>query len=648
MSDKPPMRTDCSDHATPLPTLRGKPAEPPPAPLELRAGPLALTFAEGGLRYVRAGADEIASQIYVAIRDENWETVPGRLREVTRDVRQDSFEVSFTSEHRLGDIAFFWRGCITGHASGVLEFVFDGEAVSTFRRNRIGFCVLHPATLAGSSYRAEHTDGTVSSGTFPTDISAHQPVYALRALRHALTPTSEVTLRFEGDTFEMEDQRNWTDASFKTYCTPLAEPYPVTMTKGERVRQKVSLQVFGSIPEGAAKRDLPMIAIDMQNLVSLPELGLAANKTKLSEGQLERLSALNLTHLRLDLDLKADYTRLLEQTTEAALALGVKLEVALQLSRNAETELSQVLEQVRVLTPPLGRWLIFAKNTKCTPVRLLDGTRSVLSAYRADVPVGGGTDAFFAELNREFPPAQAFDFISYSVNPQVHAFDDASLVETLPVQGVTVDSARKLSSGKPVVVSPITLKMRWNPNATVPTSEKSVLADRVDQRQWSLFNAGWTLGSIKYLAQHGGASLTYFETCGALGVMSGGVETPSEALLPPPGCVYPVYHVFADVGAFSGGQVYLSSSSHPRAVESLVLERMGKIGVLLANHTPDTLRVDITGLTGKFVCRLLDEGNVLAAMLEPEAFRAQTGTLLELPGTLSLPPYAYARLESGA
>ena len=35
----------------------------------------------------------------------------------------------------------------------------------------------------------------------------------------------------------MEDQRNWTDASFKTYSTPLSEPIPVTVKAGTRISQ---------------------------------------------------------------------------------------------------------------------------------------------------------------------------------------------------------------------------------------------------------------------------------------------------------------------------------------------------------------------------------------------------------------------------
>jgi hypothetical protein len=214
-----------------------------------------MTFAAGGLRDIKVGGFEVVPHIYAAIRDENWDTVPGQLREVVSDVRADSFEVSFVSEHRQGEIDFSWRGRVVGSAAGTLEFSFSGTAMSTFRRNRIGFCVLHPASLAGVPYTAEHVDGTVSAGAFPTDIAPHQPVHKLRTLRHAAGLGAEVELRFGGDTFEMEDQRNWTDASYKTYCTPLAEPYPVTVRPGEQVEQRVAMAVSGTdVPEEVPER----------------------------------------------------------------------------------------------------------------------------------------------------------------------------------------------------------------------------------------------------------------------------------------------------------------------------------------------------------------------------------------------------------
>ena len=43
----------------------------------------------------------------------------------------------------------------------------------------------------------------------------------MQSISHGTPGGGEIVIRFEGDLFEMEDQRNWTDASYKTYSTPL-------------------------------------------------------------------------------------------------------------------------------------------------------------------------------------------------------------------------------------------------------------------------------------------------------------------------------------------------------------------------------------------------------------------------------------------
>ena len=53
----------------------------------------------------------------------------------------------------------------------------------------------------------------------------------------------EAAINFEGELFETEDQRNWLDASYKTYCTPLSIPFPVAVNVGDEVNQSLQLQV---------------------------------------------------------------------------------------------------------------------------------------------------------------------------------------------------------------------------------------------------------------------------------------------------------------------------------------------------------------------------------------------------------------------
>ena len=72
-------------------------------------------------------------------------------------------------------------------------------------------------------------------------------------MTHSPIPNVKAEVRFEGDTFETEDHRNWTDASFKTYVRPLALPWPYVLPKGETFTQSVTLTLSGKLPKPKAR-----------------------------------------------------------------------------------------------------------------------------------------------------------------------------------------------------------------------------------------------------------------------------------------------------------------------------------------------------------------------------------------------------------
>jgi hypothetical protein len=644
---------------------------PPPEQIRLRAGPLSLIYENGDLRYIRLGQREIVRRVYVALRDRNWGTVLPVLSEVQIERSDDAFEISYDAEHRQGEIDFFWRGRITGDARGTIRFTMEGQARSTFLRNRLGFCVLHPSqACAGAACQIEHVDGTSEATRFPHYIAPQafidgriHPVYPfaeLRAMAHEVQPGMWADLRFEGETFEMEDQRNWTDASFKTYGTPLRLPFPVQVEQGTWITQSVTLTLYErrkTKDEGqrTAVRDHSSFVVGLSSqAVPLPRIGLgvASHGQPLSERELERLRGLHLAHLRVDLNLASeDYRALLRQASQQARALGVSLEVALMLSNAAADELARLADVLTEINPPIRAWLIFHANHHSADASWVQLAREHLSSYDPAALIGGGTNANFTELNRAHPPIDALDLVCYSINPQVHAFDNASLSETLAAQAVTVASARQFVGNLPLAITPVTLLPRFNPNATTPESAPAPgeLPRQVDLRQMSLFGAGWTAGSLKYLCESGAWSLTYYETSGWRGVMELASGSPlSERFRSLPGAVFPLYHVLTDVGEFAGGEVILSESSEPLRVEGLVLRKGTAMRIVLASliATPQRVRIQLGGRCARV--RLLDERNAEAAMREPESFRLQAGELLDTPdGSLELEllPYAIARID---
>lgn len=640
-----------------LPTnilLYGDP-EPLPPRLPLRAGPLSLIYERGELRAIRLGKHEAVRGIYAAVRDQNWDTVLPTLRDETIERTDTTFRITYTAVHQQGPVDFVWDARIEGAADGTITFRMDGRARATFQRNRIGFCVLHPADAAGQPCRVEHSDGSVETGALPTHISPHQPFMDMTAIEHDVAGALWARVAFQGDIFEMEDQRNWTDASYKTYCTPLAEPFPVTVAEGDTVQQSITLTLLGEAPPSSAPDDPGVqITLDASTSMPLPALGLgtASHGQPLQQGEIERLRALNPAHLRVDLHLdEPDYAQDLRRATGEASALAANLEVALFLGEDAEGQLQALAEQLPEIGPPVERWLIFHQAEKSTDARWVELARQHLGAYDPSAPFGGGTNAYFTELNRERPDAARMDLVSYSLNPQVHAFDNASLVETLSAQATTVESARQFVGDTPVVVSPVTLRPRFNPNATGPEPEPAPgeLPPPVDVRQLSLFGAGWTLGSIKYLGQSGAHSITYYETTGPRGVMARAEGNPSSDLFPAPaGSVFPLYHVLADVGEFTGGQLLGTESSDPLRVEGLALSDGGSVRVLLANMTRDPQTVVVTGVAERMMVRMLDATDVAKAMRRPEKYRADPGIPSEVSSgelMLKLPAFALARVD---
>jgi len=640
--------------------------EPPPERIELRAGPLSMIFEpqRAFLRRIRLGEQEALRGIYAAVRDHNWGTITPGVSNLTTDIGSDSFHITFDVECRRGDIDFFWRGTLTGTAQGRVRFDMEGVARSTFLRNRIGFSVLHPIReCAGKPCVIEKADGAMEQGVFPRHISPHQPFMDIAAIRHEIVPGLSAEVRFTGDLFEMEDQRNWTDASYKTYCTPLGRPFPVEVREGTTVSQSVTISLAGEVPASfpSVRPEFSKVVLTVQDRPPVPllqiGLGAASHGQPLTSREQERLKRLNLSHLRVDLKLStpdwpAAFTRAVDQAT----ALGCWLEVALFLS-DAAAELQLLAEKIKDSPPPVARWLVFQQDGKLPAAEWIQLARRLLSAGGVRAALGSGTNCYFAELNRNRPSAGQLGFICWSVNPQVHAFDNASLVEALAGQKYTVQSARKFAAGVPLVVSPVTLKPRFNPNVTGPEPQPApgALPPQVDVRQMSLFAAGWTVGSLKSLAESAVHSATYYETTGPRGVMGTepGLSWLKGSLWPQglqsqAGSVFPVYHVFADVGEFTGGEVFPCTSSDPLIADGLVLSKDGRTRILLANLTPEARQVCVRHGSAAGRLKRLDETSAELAMSSPGAFRAEEGKPVRADkGELDvdLHPYAVMRID---
>jgi hypothetical protein len=595
----------------------------------------------------------------MAVRDRNWGTVPPELFDLKIERGDETFRVTFAVECRQAEIDFPWRGEIRGTADGTVEYRMEGIARSTFLRNRIGFCVLHPSDVcAGAACTIEHIDGSSQQTVFPHDISPDQPFIDVRAISYQVLPGLIARVLMQGDTFETEDERNWTDASFKTYCTPIGLPFPAEITGGTRLQQSVQVQLLHqaeriNVRPASGPRDDTPIPIRFGQPCRLPRIGLgmASHGQPLSSQAQSRLSALRLDHLRLDLALNCDeFSHELQMAAKQARQLGTALHVALALDNRAEDRLHRLAADVRRTSPPIAAWLVHGPGPASASPAMLQMAREALQGLTPDAAFAQGTKANFAELNRNRPPRGLPDWICYAINPQVHVFDDDSLIDTLTAQADTVKSARSFAGDSLIAVSPVTLKPRFNAVATGPETPPPAgeLPPQVDPRQATLFAAGWTLGSLISLACGGADFVTYFETTGWRGV----IELDEGCALPDrfpstPQCVFPVYHLLADVAEVANGEVRPVVSDAQSRVHGFVVVGREDVNLWLANLSRHRRTIELPKemwKSGSWRMRVLDEDNLTEAMTSSQTFRQKQSTAL-MADKLTLPSRALVRLQ---
>ena len=133
-------------------------------------------FIDGDLRHVCHGGIEVARRVYVAIRDLDWNTLPGEITDLDIDDRGDCFAIRFTRRHKAGEIDYRWQAEIRGDADGAISYRMRGEALAAFPYAKIGICVHHPTDgFAGQPVSGPHAGPPRQRGAAGRDRPADPP-----------------------------------------------------------------------------------------------------------------------------------------------------------------------------------------------------------------------------------------------------------------------------------------------------------------------------------------------------------------------------------------------------------------------------------------------------------------------------------------
>jgi D-apionolactonase len=583
---------------------------------KVRCGNLSMIYEEGSLRYISLGKSEIIRMIYPAVRDSEWLNVQPRITGEKIIKTRKETRIVYKSCYCRNDIDFEATFTITVYKENRLVVEMNGIAQSTFLKNRIGFCVLHPIEpCAGKECLIIHADGTATLQRFPKAIPPHQPFRNIRSMQWKLNETDTALLKFEGDVFETEDQRNWTDASFKTYGTPLDLPYPAEIIRGTRLNQRIELSLDTLSAPVVAFSENTVFRITGEIQRALPDIGIGSSSRPqpISIREAAVIKQIKFSHLRGELHLfDSRFVQQYATLAHESDSTGLPLELCFLFGGNPKDAFGNFVSIYRNHPVCLKRIIILSQHDKATPDQLIS---MILPAFRKafpGIPVGAGTNCNFAELNRAIPSSKDIDFITFAIHPQEHAGDERSLMENTAAQGYTVLSAKQFDPPRPVCVSPVTLQRRFNANTAnyETTSDLPEMPSNTDVRQMSLFGAAWTVGSLKSLIESGAATITYYETTGERGIFMGdfGSRWPSQ-FQAKKGMLFPVLHLFRLLFQKTGYRYMNSMSNQPLLVDGFTIADEHNGMAFLANMTSRHQKVTLEGITNYSVLFNMHSGN---------------------------------------
>lgn len=564
---------------------------------ELKAGSLSMVYDNGALRRICIGRYEIIRMMYSAVRDKEWLTVNPVISDEEFDIRPDSFRISYSCRYTTGEIYFTALYIIEGNSDNSIIFSFEGKALKTFEKTRIGICILHPIEgCAGNKCLIVHANDEAEESEFPVNISPCQPFMDIRSMKWQAAG-NKCIIDFFGEIFETEDQRNWTDASYKTYCTPLELPFPVTVKKGDRFCQRIEMKVEGNIIKQKEEDDIVNISISRDKITELPDLGIghSTRPEPLTVNELNILKKLRFDHYRVDIYLfDSDWRNRAATALDEAEKLEYPLELALFFSDDAVNQCAQLIDWLALQHTNISVIILYHKTEPSTPDVLTDAIAPLIRAALPGIRIACGTNASFARLNSNRPGSVYNDLICYSIHPQEHASDNMTLIENLKGQEYTVWSAKQFSEGKGIWISPVNMQRRFNSNVANYETRYNAndLPPQVDSRIMSLTGACWTTGSLKYLCESGAEGITYYETAGERGIIQG--DFPSRwphKFLSVSNMIFPVFYVFDFLFENKHLQVVKSSSSQPLKVDSLILSNGKETRMILINFTSSEQKV---------------------------------------------------------
>jgi len=506
-----------------------RPAESSALPFSSGGWTMALTG--HGLEHVTYEGHVVAPRIFFSVRDESWHSpeIPlsyaFRANPAPPDARAATGgQVSVAGRVAGLPLAVSGTVAVLGRS---LRVTFELVVEARVDVARAGPCVLHEPPEVGAVISAGPPLSEISV-LVPAHISARPIVSGFHRLRLP-ADGAIVTIEFDGGTYETEDQRNWGDATFKSYCPPVSVERPLRLAPGRRAAFGATLLVEDAAP-GAVRRAPVAVGATPGDLAELgacipvakpPPIGLTHPGGELDGTALSRIAEVRpaFVHLLVDFE-DDDWSVRLRRDLDVAKQLAGCAVLTVDCPRGREAQLARLASACSGVADTV---FPFGSEEPITSDRLADAGRRAFEG--SGIRVGAGTRGHFASLNVAGRVPDAAEVVEVALAGAAHD-DDRRALTTGPASFAAIlADARRIAAGRELYLGPVGLAPTfdsWSP----PGAALGVRAawDGAHRRHASRFGAAWAVAAYAALAPLGPARVCLAGTVGGrgVGVLAGG------------------------------------------------------------------------------------------------------------------------------
>lgn len=424
---------------------------------------------EGWIGPVHCDGREILQRLFVTVRDRAWQEV--RPTQFNSRIDQAARTVRLSARHTSDLVDFEWQGELTVSDDGSqVRFEFKGHALRDMDVCRLGLIVLHPVdSMVGSRVTATshliHQTFTIEQQLAPQPIKGGVPVAMTEPFTELIIEREDwgrLVLSLDGDSFELEDQRNWGDASFKTYCTPLRNGFPRSVTKGTMISHGVEARFVSpsksasNITMGCGAEQGRAFRSEVQQ--EFPEIGQVSSN--MPPSSLDDLGAWD--HIHVDLTGKEPSAlRAVLQSSSSQLEIGVD---ARPLEQGGGIEWVSL---VRAHRERIARIILYGPGISLPSEPTIKLWHNLLNVPEGRfIPLFAATRGYFVEFNRSVPFEAPIAGIAFPLTATVHSDDAETIVGNVATVRDMAQTGRHLTSTSEIALLPLAL---YHPPAAAAT-----------------------------------------------------------------------------------------------------------------------------------------------------------------------------------